>query len=82
MYSGDGVVTVSNLTAVVEKKAAISIGNCAGNGVLGKFNKVYLIQLSRWRGREAHMSNALDQIPVDKTWSPTESSRKIKPEVQ
>ena len=29
-----------------------------------------------------HMSNTLDQIPVDKTWSPTESSRKIKPEVQ
>ena len=40
------VVAVSNLTAVIEKKAAISIGN----GVLGKFNKVYLIQLSRWRG--------------------------------
>ena len=46
MYSGGGVVAVSNLTAVIEKKAAISIGN----GVLGKFNKVYLIQLSRWRG--------------------------------
>ena len=30
----------------------------------------------------AHMSNNLDQIPVDKTWSPTESSRKMKPEVQ
>ena len=45
MYSGGGVVAVSNLTAVIEKKAAISIGN----GVLGKFNKVYLIQLSRWR---------------------------------
>ena len=44
------MVTVSNLTAVIEKKAAISIGNGAGNGVLGKFNKVYLIQLSRWRG--------------------------------
>ena len=43
---GGGVVAVSNLTAVIEKKAAISIGN----GVLGKFNKVYLIQLSRWRG--------------------------------
>ena len=42
---GGGVVAVSNLTAVIEKKAAISIGN----GVLGKFNKVYLIQLSRWR---------------------------------
>ena len=42
---GRGVVAVSNLTAVIEKKAAISIGN----GVLGKFNKVYLIQLSRWR---------------------------------
>ena len=27
------------------------------------------------------MSNTLDQIPVDKTWSPTESSRKMKPEV-
>ena len=40
------MVAVSNLTAVIEKKAAISIGN----GVLGKFNKVYLIQLSRWRG--------------------------------
>ena len=39
------MVAVSNLTAVIEKKAAISIGN----GVLGKFNKVYLIQLSRWR---------------------------------
>ena len=48
MYSGGGVVAVSNLTAVIEKKAAISIGN----GVLGKFNKVYLIQLSRWRGGE------------------------------
>ena len=43
---GGGVVAVSNLTAVIEKKAAISIGN----GVLRKFNKVYLIQLSRWRG--------------------------------
>ena len=43
---GGGVVAVSNLTAVIEKKAAISIRN----GVLGKFNKVYLIQLSRWRG--------------------------------
>ena len=43
---GGGVVAVSNLTAVIEKKAAISIGN----GVLGRFNKVYLIQLSRWRG--------------------------------
>ena len=42
---GGGMVAVSNLTAVIEKKAAISIGN----GVLGKFNKVYLIQLSRWR---------------------------------
>ena len=31
---------------------------------------------------EAHMSNTLDQIPVDKTWLPTESSRKMKPEVQ
>ena len=40
-----GMVAVSNLTAVIEKKAAISIAN----GVLGKFNKVYLIQLSRWR---------------------------------
>ena len=29
-----------------------------------------------------HMSNTLDQIPVDKTWLPTESSRKMKPEVQ
>ena len=28
------------------------------------------------------MSNTLDQIPVDKTGSPTESSRKMKPEVQ
>ena len=46
LYSGGGVVAVSNLTAVIEKKAAISIGN----GVLGNFNKVYLIQLSRWRG--------------------------------
>ena len=43
---GGRVVAVSNLTAVIEKKVAISIGN----GVLGKFNKVYLIQLSRWRG--------------------------------
>ena len=42
---GGGVVAISNLTAVIEKKAAISIGN----GVLGKFNKVYLIQLSKWR---------------------------------
>ena len=37
------MVAVTNLTAVIEKKAIISIGN----GVLGKFNKVYLIQLSR-----------------------------------
>ena len=37
------MVAVTNLTAVIEKKAAISVGN----GVLGKFNKVYLIQLSR-----------------------------------
>ena len=43
---GYGVVAVSNLTAVIEKKAAISIEN----GVLGKFNKVYLIQISRWCG--------------------------------
>ena len=43
---GGGVVAVSNLTTVIEKKAATSIGN----GVLGKFNKVYLIQLSRWHG--------------------------------
>ena len=43
---GGAVVAVSSLTAVIEKKAAISIGN----GVLGKFNKVYLIKLSRWRG--------------------------------
>ena len=42
------MVAVSNLTAVIEKKAAISIGNA----VLGKFNKVCLIQLSRWRGGE------------------------------
>ena len=27
LYSGDGVVAVSNLTALIEKKAAISIGN-------------------------------------------------------
>ena len=40
------MVAVSNLTAVIEKKAAISIGNA----VLGKFNKVCLIQLSRWGG--------------------------------
>ena len=32
--------------------------------------------------KSAHMSNTLDQIPVDKSWSPTESSRKMKPEVQ
>ena len=42
------MVAVSNLTAVIEKNAAISIGN----GVRGKFNKVYLIQLSRWRRGE------------------------------
>ena len=30
----------------------------------------------------SHMSNTLNQIPVDKTWSPTECSRKMKPEVQ
>ena len=45
---GAGVVAVSNFTVVIEKKAAISIRN----GVLGKLNKVYLIQLSRWRGGE------------------------------
>ena len=28
------------------------------------------------------MSDTLDYIPVDKTWSPLESCRKIKPEVQ
>jgi len=28
------------------------------------------------------MSNTLDYIPVDKTWSPIESGRKMKPEVQ
>ena len=28
------------------------------------------------------MSNTLDYIPVDKTWSPVESGRKMKPEVQ
>ena len=43
---GGGVVAVSNLTTVIQKNAAISIGN----GVLGNFNKVYLIELSRWRG--------------------------------
>ena len=46
LYSGGWGGAVSNLTAVIEKKAAISIAN----GVLGKFNKVCLIQLSRWRG--------------------------------
>ena len=40
------MVAVSNFTAIIEKKAAISIRN----GVLGKLSKVYLIQLSRWRG--------------------------------
>ena len=30
----------------------------------------------------ANMSNTPNQIPVDKTWNPTESSRKIKSEVQ
>ena len=29
-----------------------------------------------------HMSNTLDQIPVDTTWNPTEPSRKMKPESQ
>ena len=29
-----------------------------------------------------HMSNTLNQIPVDKTWCPMESGRKMKPEVQ
>ena len=48
LYSGGGVVAVSNLTAVIETKAAKSIGN----GVLGTINKVYLIQLSRWRRGE------------------------------
>ena len=52
---GRGVVAVSNLTAVIEKKAAISIGN----GVLGKFNKVYLIQLSRWRGGGGRFQHSL-----------------------
>ena len=28
------------------------------------------------------MSNTLDWIPVDKTWSPMESGRRMKPEVQ
>ena len=40
---------------------------------------IKIIFLSR---NAPHMSNTLDQIPVDKTWSPTESSRKMKPEVQ
>ena len=35
---GGGVFAVSNLTAVTEKKAAISIGN----GVLGKFKSDFL----------------------------------------
>ena len=52
---GGGVVAVSNLIAVIEKKAAISIGN----GVLGKFNKVYLIQLSRWRWGGGKVSKQL-----------------------
>ena len=52
---GGGVVAVSNLTAVIEKKAAISIGN----GVLGKFNKVYLIKLSRWRGGGGRFQHSL-----------------------
>ena len=48
----------------------------------------YFSSYNRWRswarehGLPPHMSNTLDQIPVDKTWSPTESSRKMKPEVQ
>ena len=54
------VVAVSNLTAVIEKKAAISIGN----GVLGKFNKVYLIQLSRWSGRGERFQHSLYNYTV------------------
>ena len=30
----------------------------------------------------SHMSNTLDWIPVDKTWSPMESGRRMKPEAQ
>ena len=52
---GGGMVAVSNLTTVIEKKAATSIGN----GVLGKFNKVYLIQLSRWRGGRGRFQHSL-----------------------
>ena len=32
--------------------------------------------------KESLMSNTLDWIPVDKTWSPMESGRRMKPEVQ
>ena len=32
--------------------------------------------------KESHMSNTLDWIPVDKTWSPMESGGRMKPEVQ
>ena len=50
---------------------------------------VYVLSRTQKRGETKddadtypHMSNTLDQIPVDKTWSPTESSGKMKPEVQ
>ena len=44
----------------------------------------YLTRSRFWLRRQeiSHMSNTLDQIPVDKTTSPMESSRKMKPEVQ
>ena len=45
----------------------------------------YFLPLQAWslvaRDVRAHMSNTLDWIPVDKTWSPLESGRRMKPEV-
>ena len=49
-------------------------------GTTGAYERTYRRHIKFCK--QTHMSNTLDQIPVDKTWSPTESSRKMKPEVQ
>jgi len=46
------------------------------------WNRAYIMFTHITTVISAHMSNTLDQIPVDKTWSPMESSGKMKPEVK
>ena len=52
---------------------------------VSQFSKTTLTMIVHSAGNifisRTHMSSTLDQIPEDKTWSPTDSSRKMKPEV-